>query len=470
MAKPKRLPDCEEQKLLEEVSVRISPNDEHARIHELLDEHHYLGRLKPVGERLHYVATDAHGRWLGILVFSAAANHLKHRDRHIGWTDEQRRRRLSLITNNSRFLILPEGKVPNLGSRVLRLTLDRLSQDWQERYGHPVLLVETFVDPDRFSGTVYSANGWVELGQTDGWGRDHRDFYVKHDKPKRLFVRSLERNACRNLQAEQLKPDLALVEAKVPARCTRRVGEIRSIVDHFKQLPEYRGRIESYPLFSLGTLVLLGVLCEAPRAQKDLAKFAGGMSQAQRRALGIRRTPQGDYPAPSQSTFSRFFCGVGSKSIDQAVLAIQEQIRGPAPKEELVVLDGKEPNHGSGVSILTAVTVPSQHYLGAALVDTKTNEIPVAQQHLLPRLDLRGRLVSLDALHTQDETARTTVLEGGGDYVLTCKDNQPTLRANIETKVTAPRADFPPRDRYIDGGSNVRDQQGAEREPGHLHR
>ena len=74
------------------------------------------------------------------------------------------------------------------------------------------------------------------------------------------------------------------------------------------------------------------------------------------------------------------------------------------------------------------------------------------------------------ALHTQDETARTTVLEGGGDYVLTCKDNQPTLRANIETKVTAPRADFPPRDRYIDGGSNVRDQQGAEREPGHLHR
>lgn len=404
------MPDQEQQQVLDQVRIRIPQHEEHARIHALLNEHHYLGSLKPVGERLYYVATDAHDCWLAVLVFSSAANHLKHRDKPIGWTAEQRRRRLSLITNNSRFLLLPGANVPNLGSRILRLTLDRLSQDWQDRYGHPVLVVETFVDPEKFNGTVYTANGWIELGQTDGWKRHRRDYYVKHDKPKRLFVRTLGRNACRHLQAEHLKADLALVEAKVPARCTHRVPAIRSIVDQFKQLPEYRGRIESYPLFSLATLVLLGVLCEAPRGQKDLAKFAAGMSQAQRRALGIRLNPRARYPAPSQSTFSRFFCGLGIENINPTVLRIQQQLRGPVPKDEWVVLDGKEPKHGSGAS------------------------------------------------------------EAGGDFLLTCKDNQPTLRANIETKVSAPRADFPPQEAYIDRSPNERDQQGTVREPGYSHR
>jgi hypothetical protein len=444
MAKPKRLPDQTQQRVLNEVRVCVAARTDLPRIQKLLKKYHYLGSLKPVGERLFYIATDASDRWLGVLVFSAAANHLKHRDLWIGWSSEQLRRRRSLLTNNCRFLLLPECSVPNLGSRILRLTLDRLSKDWQEHYGHPILVVETFVDPEQFCGTVFTANGWIELGQTDGWGRCQRDYYVKHDKPKRLFVRELRRNGRRHLQAEHLKPELAVVEASVPARCAHRAKEICSIVEHFKKLPEYRDRIESYPLFSLATLVLLGMLCEAPRGQKDLEKFGRGMSQAQRRALGIRRNVQGVYPAPSQSTFSRFFAGIGQSKLNQTLLAIQSQLRGPAPKEELVVMDGKEPRHGSGASILTAVTVPSQHYLGSAIVDEKTNEIPVAQTDLIPPLDLEGRFVSLDALHTQDETARRVVMEAGGDYLFTGKGNQPTLLANLQKKVSAPRADFPP--------------------------
>lgn len=444
MPKPARLPDEAQQQLLNQTCVNLATRTQLPRINRLLDKHHYLGSLRPVGERLYYIATDAAGVWLAILVFNAAANHLKLREQWIGWSSEQLRRRRSLITNNCRFLLLPEGDVPNLGSRVLRLTLDRLSQDWQEQYGHPILLVETFVDPEKFSGTVYTANGWIELGQTDGWGRCQRDYYVKHDKPKRLFVRPLRRNACRSLQAEQLKPELAVVEAQVPARCTQRVKEIRSIVEHFKQLPEYRGRVESYPLFSLAALILLAMLCEAPRGQTDLEKFSRGLSQAQRRALGIRRNPKGDYPAPSQSTFSRFLAGLDGHKLNQNLLAIQTQLRGPAPKEELVVMDGKEPRHGSGASLLTAITVPSQHYLGCVMVDQKTNEIPVAQNQLIPPLDLENRFVSLDALHTQDETARKVVMEAGGDFLLTVKNNQPTLRANLEKKIPAPAADFPP--------------------------
>jgi hypothetical protein len=461
MSKTVRLPDSEEQKLLDQLQVRLVEPSELRRFNRLLDEQHYLQSHKPFGERLYYVVTDAQGQWLALLLFSAAAKHLKLREQWIGWTGEQARRRLSLVVNNSRFLILAGKNVPNLGSKALRLVLDRLSQDWQARYGHPVLVVETFVDPEQFCGTVYTANGWQELGQTDGWGRHRRDYYVKHDKPKRLFVRELCAGARRSLQAEHLKADLAQVEAKVPVRCSMTVKEIEAIAQRFKQVPEYRARYESYPLWSLLTIVLLAVLCEAPRGQKDLEKFARGFSQAQRRALGIRMNGQGHYPAPHQSTFCRFFQQVDGRKVEEAILAIQEQVRGKAPKEDLVVLDGKEPKHGGGQAVLSAVTVPSQFYLGSAIVEKdKTNEIPVARE-LFERLDLEGRLVSLDALHTQDETARALVLEHGADYLLTVKDNQATIHKNIEQLIPAPKADFPPSEAHAHPSPHPGAEQGA---------
>ena len=160
-----------------------------ARVQRLLRQHHYLRGVRAVGEQLFYAVTDGGGEWLGVLVFCAASRRLRGRDRWIGWSEEQRRRRLPLVVNNCRFLLLPDKTSPNLGSRSLRLVSDRLSADWQQRYGHPVLVVETFVDPERFCGTVYTASGWQELGATDGFGRQRRDLYVKHNKPKRLFGR-----------------------------------------------------------------------------------------------------------------------------------------------------------------------------------------------------------------------------------------------------------------------------------------
>ena len=134
---------------------------------------------------------------------------------------------------------------------------------------------------------------------------------------------------------------------------------------------------------------------------------------------------------------------IDERALETIFLQAQRQIRGPVPQDELIVLDGKEPRHGGGHSVLTAVTAPSQHYLGSALVDQKTNEIPVARE-LFKRLDLDGRKVSLDALHTQDQTARDVVLEHGADFLLTVKDNQPTVQKNILNLVTAPPVDFPP--------------------------
>jgi len=421
------------------------------RVRRLLAKHHYLGDVRAVGEQLFYALTAPAGDWLGVLVFCAASRRLRARDQWIGWTEEQRRRRLPLVVNNCRFLLLPHKTFPNLGSRSLRLTLDRLSADWQARYGHPVVLVETFVDPEQFCGTVYSANGWQELGVTDGFGRVRRDFYTQHNKPKRLFARELSRNARRNLAADKLKPSLAPVEAKTCPRSTQSPAQILSLVQYLKSLPDYRQRIGFYPLWSLVAIGVLAHWCGAPRGQKDLAKFAKGLSQAQRRALGIRRQADRSYPAPSQPTFCRLMAHIDDEALEKIFLQVQAQIRGPAPPEELIVLDGKEPRHGGGHSVLTAVTVPSQYYLGSAIVDTKTNEIPVARQ-LFNKLALDGRKVSLDARHTQTQTARELVLEHGADFLLTVKDNQPTLKANIEKLVTAPPADFSPSRDHSDAG------------------
>ena len=398
--------------------------------------------MRAVGEQLFYALTDGHGDWLGVLVFCAASRRLRARDRWIGWSEEQRRRRLPLVVNHCRFLLLPHKTFPNLGSRALRLTLDRLSADWQARYGHPVVLVETFVDPEQFCGTVYTASGWEELGTTDGFGRVRRDFYVQHHKPKRLFARELCRRARRSLAADQLRPALAGVEAKTRPRSPQSPAQIRSLVEHLKTLPDYRKRIGRYPLWTLVALGLLAHLCGAPRGPKEWSLFAKGLSQVQRRALGIRRQADG-YPTPGATTFWRLLAQINADALEEVFLQVQAQIRGPAPPEELIVLDGKEPRHGGGHAVLTAVTVPSQHYLGSALVDQKTNEIPVARA-LFKRLDLDGRKVSLDALHTQDQTARELVLEHGADYLLTVKANQPTLRANIEKLVPAPPAGFSP--------------------------
>jgi len=444
MNRKPRLPTAKEQKRVESVQVRPIRPGEEERVMRALKRHHYLGELKPVGERLIYVAVSPNGGWRAIGVFCAAARHLKHRDLRIGWTNEQRRRRLALVANQARFLILPGFQIPNLATRVLRLLLDRLSADWRARYGHPLAAVETFVDPERFAGTIYRAGGWEELGATSGWGRIGREYYERHDRPKRLFFRELEKNAARGLQAERLKPEWAQVEENVAPRCTLPARELRSLVEHLKGVEDFRGRIGSYPVWSLLAMVALAYLCGGPRGQKDLAKFAHGLNAGQRRALGVRRLPDGRVPAPSQPTFCRLLKGVDGHSLERAILAFQEQVRGPAPKDGVVGVDGKKARCGGGNQILTAVALPSLHYLGSEPVPVdKTNEIPVART-LFERLDLDGCLVGLDALHTQAETARDLLQRAGADYLLTAKDNQKGVKRRIESTFSALPAGFSP--------------------------
>jgi hypothetical protein len=140
---------------------------------------HYLGHGGTVGENLRYVVRDAKDRPLAFLLFGSAAWKCQERDRFIGWTPEQRERNLGLLTNNTRFLILPWAKVPELASWALAAVLRRLSSDWQRKYGHRIALVETFVEWDRFTGTAYRAANWIKVGQTTGRTRQDRYYSIQ---------------------------------------------------------------------------------------------------------------------------------------------------------------------------------------------------------------------------------------------------------------------------------------------------
>jgi hypothetical protein len=153
----------------------------------------------------------------------------------------------------------------------------------------------------------------------------------------------------------------------------------------------------------------------------------------------IRR--RGKYGAPSQPTFSRLFARVESSRIEEVLLAHQRQVRGEPPDSEIVVIDGKVPKHSGGQNVVTAVTSPGLFYLGSEVVAEKSNEIPAARA-LCKRLDLVDKLVSLDALHTQADTARAIVMEPGGDYLFTVKGNQPGLQKIVAAQVPDPGSPF----------------------------
>lgn len=137
----------------------------------LMQAHHYLGYTQPVGEHLKYLVY-AQSQPVAALAWSSAPRHLGPRDRFIGWSAPQRRSAIHLLAYNTRFLIAPWVKVPHLASHLLARVARRIAADWQELYHHPIYLLETFIDPERFRGTCYRAANWIYLGLTAGLGKD----------------------------------------------------------------------------------------------------------------------------------------------------------------------------------------------------------------------------------------------------------------------------------------------------------
>ncbi len=138
----------------------------------LLDRYHYLGYRNSVGENMKYLIYGVDGQPLACLLFGSAALSCAPRDSWFGWSSEKRRQNLYYVTNNTRFLIFPWIKVPNLASHVLAKITQRIDSDWQRKYAHSIYVLETFVDQSRYRGTCYRSANWKLIGQTKGRGRN----------------------------------------------------------------------------------------------------------------------------------------------------------------------------------------------------------------------------------------------------------------------------------------------------------
>ena len=159
----------------------------------LVKQYHYLSYGRPVGQNMKYMILGRNERFLGCLLFGAAAWKTEARDRWIGWPTDVRERNLGLICNNTRFLILDWVKVPHLASHAFGACLRRLPRDWRRRYGTDIAMVETFVDTMRYAGTCYKAANWFKIGQTKGRSRQDRDRKLKVSV-KDVFVYPLRRD------------------------------------------------------------------------------------------------------------------------------------------------------------------------------------------------------------------------------------------------------------------------------------
>lgn len=450
-----------ESRLFDEVVVRLVAGPAERRRHDaLLEREHYLRNAKAIGRVLRYVA-EYRGQWVAVLTFCSAALHLKPRDRFLHWSARQVKERRHLLAQNNRFLVLPStGRWPNLASRVLKLVGARLAQDWQNQFGHPVLLVETFVDPERFKGTCYRAANWQALGRTQGFARRGQDYYTDTQHPKELWVYALGRGALRQLRApvlaEALRAGGHCPPPPVPVK-TAQMGSLAGFIRRHVRDPRDPHGVR-HSLGSVVATATLGVAagCQGPHA---IAQFAHSLNHGQRRHLGCRPRPgaRRQFDVPCERTFGRLLEVIDSDQLRRAftdwmatldpepvqVLHLDGKVlrnADPAParlaQEPALAAaaaaldtpaDQQKPKAEKALTLVNFQT-PNQRLIDQIAVPQDTNEEAAVAAHL-PQMDLTGVLVIADAAHTTKANCRHLTQEQGADYLFFLKGNQPHAHA-----------------------------------------
>jgi hypothetical protein len=435
-----------EHDVLDRVTVRLVAEEEVGQFNYFLEQEHYLESSRLAGQSLRYVA-ELDGQWVALLSFSAPALHLKARERWIGWSPRQRARRLGFVVTNSRFLVrLQRQRYPNLASRVLGLTLRRLSDDWQERWGHPVLVVESFVDESQYRGTCYRACGFEAVGATEGFGRASRDFYQEHGRPKALYLRELRPRARQRLRQARWPEEWAAYEAEVTGPCPFQAPALESLLESLGALPDARRghglrHRQRFVLACAAVCTVMGA-CGYRAFENTSKKF----TQRQLRALGgTREEEEGRYDPPSDSTFQRVLNKGDAVALARIIgrwLAQQEIGALAQLAVDGKVLRGSGRHDGKPLQLLSAVTHHLRLTLDQIAIAEKSNEIP-ALKPLLKKLDLPpGVLITADAMHCQQESARFITQELGGDYLFGLKGNQSGILDQARHLLT--QQGFPP--------------------------
>ncbi len=314
------------------IVVRPVCSGEESRYQELMREHHYLGGLPKISETLWYVASWRE-EWVALVSFSASALKCGARDRWIGWNFRQRYSRLKLVVNNSRFLILPEWHAPNLGSRVLALCQRRVGRDWETTFGHGVVLLETFVDPERFRGTVYRAANWVYVGNTRGFRRTRLGYSDRPQSPKMVFVKPLRADARRLLCSARLRPPYRLGESKRMLTA----AQMQSLPSFFAEIPDpRRAQGKRHRLSTVLGIAAGAVLC-GMRGYTAMADWAKSLGQKARWRFGCR-WEKGRYVVPSEFVIRDVLIRVEPAHLDRALRRWNGLYAG---EDESLAIDGK---------------------------------------------------------------------------------------------------------------------------------
>jgi hypothetical protein len=353
---------------LREVVVEIVAKPDEARFRRLMQAHHYLGWLPKIGETLWYRARWR-DHWIALIAFSSPALKCGVRDAWIGWGFRNQYDRLHLVTNNSRFVILPGWHTPNLGSRLLALCTRRLAADWPVHFGHPLLLLETFVDPARFHGTIYHAANWRALGRTRGYRRT-RDGYSNHPtQPKEVFVYPLVADARARLSQAVLDPAYCHGAPKMMLNADL----MNSLPAFFTDIEDpRRAQGRRHPLSAVLAISTAATLC-GMRGYKAIAHWAADLGQ-QARARFRCRYRDDYYQVPSESIIRRVLMRVDPDQLDRA-LERWNALYGRT--DEALAIDGKTMRHavdeaGRQVHIMSVVG----HYSHATITQKKSVACP----------------------------------------------------------------------------------------------
>jgi len=415
---------------LKSLTVRLITQNEQELWDQLMSKHHYLGFRKLVGESLKYVAL-LNGKWVALLGWGTAAFKCHPRDNWIGWTREQQWQRLKFITNNQRFLVLPDYRIKNLASKTLSLNLKRLSNDWQHAYNHPILLAETFVDPNLFLGTCYRANGWLALGQTLGYGRKAGHYY-HHGHSKTIFVYPLRRNTQQLLSDPFLDPELTGKERAVINMNSINIENNGGLLEYLSKLKDPRKpRGIRHDQISILAVAICAII-SGSKTFASIGEWAADLPQSLLKRLRCRwHDDKEQYIPPSEPTLRRTIQSVDANEVDKVLGDwICSQCVGNVIAIDGKVLRGSADSDGKKVHLVSAFLHKEKVVIAQEAVDKKSNEI-TAFQPLLKDLDIKGMVITADAMQTQVKNATFVVEEKGADYIFPVKNNQGNLNKDI---------------------------------------
>lgn len=440
------------------LEIKVARGLEARRFDRLMGEYHYMGETRPVGDFLRQVAV-LEGEWVGLLAWGSACYALRDRDEFVGWTPTMRAERQKWVVQNRRFALLSaKGERPNLASRILAAAAKALPEQWRTEFGYVPVLAETFTDIEAYEGTCYKAAGWEPLGFTKGFSRHRADLYVPNDRPKRLWVKRLRKNALDVLCAQDLPAEhRAGAHSSAHGVMPLCAAQIESLHDCLCRVSDPRAANRKFHIGALLSIAAMALL-SGYRDVAQIHRFGQRLSQAQRKRLGLPRKPGTKfYRVPGYNAYYHLF-----RKLDPDVFASRLNPWLQAHAGDLpgaLALDGKMVRDVAGLVCLCDHETGVPHAM--ARMSEKQGEgerceLKAAQRLIRTMPDLAGKLVTSDALHAQDDTARA-IVENGGDFLVQVKDNRKTVRQSAEARTAAcapllPSAKKPmaakPADRY----------------------